>query len=67
MKHSVMELCIGLLVLALAGCASGPPNLPAPDSGHGVMLDAPRVEVTAANGGLSTEARRLRRTPATTP
>ena len=45
MKHSVMELCIGLLVLALAGCASGPPNLPAPDSGHGVMLDAYKIEV----------------------
>jgi polysaccharide export outer membrane protein len=45
MKYSVKELCVGLIIIALAGCASGPPNLPAQDSGHGVMLDAYKIEV----------------------
>jgi len=46
MKYPVKEVCIGLIVFALAGCASGPPNLPDETTGgQGVMLDAYKIEV----------------------
>jgi len=45
MKYSFKELCIGLMIYTLAGCASGPPNLPAQAAGRGVMLDAYKIEV----------------------
>ena len=45
MKFSLKELCIGLVITALAGCVSGPPSLPAQSGGHGVMLDDYKIEV----------------------
>jgi polysaccharide export outer membrane protein len=45
MKYPVNVLFIGLILAALAGCASGPPNLPAQDDGHGILLDAYKIEV----------------------
>lgn len=45
MKFSVMELSIGLLLLALAGCVSGPPKLPDQENEYGVLLDAYKINV----------------------
>lgn len=45
MKLSFREMGIGLLLFALAGCAFGPPSLPAQSGGQSVMMDAYKIEV----------------------
>ncbi len=45
MKFPVRGLFIGLMLFMLAGCVSGPPNLPAQHGGHGVLQGAYTIDV----------------------